>query len=153
HPGALGGGPQPGWHRARAEAGAAPRAHGAARPRPRDRAARDARATRGGAGGGARRARADRARAAHVDRPCAASRPGGADPLGEEEHHLMAVDKPTERAQEAIAGSARIAGERGNPVVEPDHLLAALLEAREGVVEPLLSKAGADLPALRAAVD
>jgi hypothetical protein len=39
----------------------------------------------------------------------------------------MAVDKPTERAQEAIAGSARIAAERGNPVVEPDHLLAALL--------------------------
>ena len=51
----------------------------------------------------------------------------------------MAVDKPTERAQEAIAGSARIAGERGNPVVEPDHLLAALLEAREGVVEPVLA--------------
>mgnify|MGYP000544532753 CR=1 FL=1 len=35
----------------------------------------------------------------------------------------MAVDKPTERAQEAIAGSAQIAAERGNPVVEPDHLL------------------------------
>ncbi len=65
----------------------------------------------------------------------------------------MAVDKPTERAQEAIAGSARIAAERGNPVVEPDHLLAALLEAREGIVEPVLGRAGADLPALRAAVD
>ena len=65
----------------------------------------------------------------------------------------MAVDKPTERAQEAIAGSARIAAERGNPVVEPDHLLAALLEAREGIVEPVLGRAGADLPGLRAAVD
>jgi ATP-dependent Clp protease ATP-binding subunit ClpB len=65
----------------------------------------------------------------------------------------MAVDKPTERAQEAIAGSARIAGERGNPVVEPDHLLAALLEAREGVVEPVLSRAGADLAGLRAAAE
>ena len=65
----------------------------------------------------------------------------------------MAVDKPTERAQEAIAASARIAGERGNPVVEPDHLLAALLEAREGVVEPVLQRAGADLGGLRAAVE
>ncbi len=65
----------------------------------------------------------------------------------------MAVDKPTERAQEAIAASARIAGDRGNPVVEPDHLLAALLEAREGVVEPVLQRAGADLTALRAATE
>jgi ATP-dependent Clp protease ATP-binding subunit ClpB len=65
----------------------------------------------------------------------------------------MAVDKPTERAQEAIAASARIAGERGNPVVEPDHLLAALLEAREGVVEPVLQRAGADLPGLRLAIE
>ncbi len=65
----------------------------------------------------------------------------------------MAVDKPTERAQEAIAVSARIAGERGNPVVEPDHLLAALLEAREGVVEPVLQRAGADMAGLRAAVE
>ncbi len=65
----------------------------------------------------------------------------------------MAVDKPTERAQEAIAASARIAGERGNPVVEPEHLLAALLEAREGVVEPILQRSGADLPGLRAATE
>ena len=65
----------------------------------------------------------------------------------------MAVDKPTERAHEAIAGSAGIAGERGNPVVEPDHLLAALLDAREGVVEPVLARAGADLAGLRAATE
>lgn len=64
----------------------------------------------------------------------------------------MPVDKPTERAQEAIAASARVAGERGNPVVEPDHLLQALLDAREGIVEPVLQRAGADLPGLRAAV-
>ncbi len=65
----------------------------------------------------------------------------------------MAVDKPTERAQEAIAGSARIAAERGNPVVEPDHLLMALLDAPEGVVEPVLRKAQADMPGLRAATE
>ena len=62
----------------------------------------------------------------------------------------MAVDKPTERAQEAIAESARLAADRGNQVVEPEHLLLALLDAREGVVEPVLQRAGADLPALRA---
>jgi ATP-dependent Clp protease ATP-binding subunit ClpB len=65
----------------------------------------------------------------------------------------MAVDKPTERAQEAIAGSARVAAERGNPVVEPDHLLLALLDAPEGVVEPVLRKAQADMPSLRAATE
>jgi ATP-dependent Clp protease ATP-binding subunit ClpB len=63
----------------------------------------------------------------------------------------MAVDKPTERSQEAIAESARLAGDRGNQVVEPEHLLLALLDAREGVVEPVLERAGADMPALRAA--
>ena len=36
-------------------------------------------------------------------------------------------------------------------MVEPEHLLLALLDAREGVVEPLLQRAGADMPALRAA--
>ncbi len=63
----------------------------------------------------------------------------------------MAVDKPTEKAQEAIAESARLAGDRGNQAVEPEHLLLALLDAREGVVEPVLQRAGADLPGLRAA--
>ena len=59
----------------------------------------------------------------------------------------MAVDTPTQRAQEAIAESARLAGDRGNQVVEPEHLLLALLDAREGVVDPLLQRAGADMPA------
>ncbi len=65
----------------------------------------------------------------------------------------MAVDKPTERAQEAIAASASLAAERGNPVVEPDHLLMALLDAPEGVVEPVLRKAQADMSGLRAATE
>ncbi|MGD9695983.1 MAG: ATP-dependent chaperone ClpB [Thermoleophilia bacterium] len=63
----------------------------------------------------------------------------------------MAIDTPTERAQEAIAASARIAEERGNQIIEPEHLLAALLDAREGIVEPVLQRAGADTAALRAA--
>ena len=63
----------------------------------------------------------------------------------------MAVDKPTERAQEALAGAARVAEERGNQVIEPEHLLLALLDAREGVVGPVLERAGADPGALRTA--
>ncbi|HMM49884.1 MAG TPA: Clp protease N-terminal domain-containing protein, partial [Miltoncostaeaceae bacterium] len=64
----------------------------------------------------------------------------------------MAIDKPTEKAREAIEASARIAGEHRNQIVEPEHLLLALLDAREGVVEPVLSAAGVNLPTLRAAV-
>ena len=91
------------------------------------------------AGGRPRRARADRARRARGHRAGArATRPSWRATRTTEDD-LMAVDKPTERAQEAIAASARIAGDRGNPVVEPEHLLAALLEAREGVVEPVLA--------------
>jgi ATP-dependent Clp protease ATP-binding subunit ClpB len=71
--------------------------------------------------------------------------------MDDEEERLMAVDKPTERAQEALAGAARVAEERGNQVIEPEHLLLALLDAREGVVGPVLERAGADPAALRAA--
>ena len=64
----------------------------------------------------------------------------------------MAVDRPTEKAKEAIEASAGIAAERGNQIVEPEHLLLALIDAREGVVDPVLSKAGASAALLRAEV-
>jgi ATP-dependent Clp protease ATP-binding subunit ClpB len=63
----------------------------------------------------------------------------------------MAVDQPTVRAQEALAAAAALAEERGHQAMEPEHLLLALLDAREGVVVPVLERAGADLAALRAA--
>ena len=63
----------------------------------------------------------------------------------------MAVDKPTVRAQEALAAAAALAGERAHQAIEPPHLLLALLDAREGVVAPVLERAGADLAGLRAA--
>ncbi len=62
----------------------------------------------------------------------------------------MAVDQYTDRAQEAIAAAQALAQEREQQIVEPEHLLVALLDAREGVVAPLLERAGADLTALRA---
>jgi ATP-dependent Clp protease ATP-binding subunit ClpB len=63
----------------------------------------------------------------------------------------MAVDKPTERAQQALAGATRIAESNGNQVIEPVHLLDALLSEADGIVAPLLEKAGAQLPDLAAA--
>jgi ATP-dependent Clp protease ATP-binding subunit ClpB len=63
----------------------------------------------------------------------------------------MPVDRPTVRAQEALAAASSLAEERGNPLIEPEHLLLALLDQRESVVGPVLDKAGADMAGLRAA--
>ena len=65
----------------------------------------------------------------------------------------MAVDKPTERAQEALAGALRQAADRHHQLVEPEHLLLALLEQREGIVTPLLEQAGVSLDTLRQAAE
>jgi len=62
----------------------------------------------------------------------------------------VAVDQYTVRAQEAIAAAQALAQEREQQIIEPAHLLVALLNAREGIVSPLLERAGADVTALRA---
>ena len=51
-------------------------------------------------------------------------------------------DKMTVKSQEAVQAAATMAGENGNPEVLPMHLLAALLEDREGIVLPVLEKIG-----------
>jgi ATP-dependent Clp protease ATP-binding subunit ClpB len=51
-------------------------------------------------------------------------------------------EKLTAKSQEAIQSAASMANENGNPEVLPLHLLAALLEDREGVVLPVLEGAG-----------
>jgi ATP-dependent Clp protease ATP-binding subunit ClpB len=51
-------------------------------------------------------------------------------------------DKLTTKSQEAVQAAASSAAENGNPEVLPMHLLAALLEDREGVVLPVLEGAG-----------
>ncbi|HEY5197868.1 MAG TPA: ATP-dependent chaperone ClpB [Solirubrobacteraceae bacterium] len=56
----------------------------------------------------------------------------------------MQADRFTIRAQEAVAAAARLAQERRNPQVTPEHLLAGLLEDREGIVVSVLRKLGAD---------
>jgi ATP-dependent Clp protease ATP-binding subunit ClpB len=56
----------------------------------------------------------------------------------------MQADRFTIRAQEALAAAARLAQEARNPQVSPEHLLAGLLEDRDGIVASVLRKLGAD---------
>ncbi|HYL12999.1 MAG TPA: ATP-dependent chaperone ClpB [Terriglobales bacterium] len=51
-------------------------------------------------------------------------------------------DKFTVKAQEAVQHANDIASEHGNPELMPLHLLAALVEDREGIVPPVLEKVG-----------
>ena len=65
----------------------------------------------------------------------------------------MNVDKMTERVREALNDAFSRALRERNPNVEPEHVLAALLDQAQGIVPGLLSKAGVDLPAFKARVD
>jgi ATP-dependent Clp protease ATP-binding subunit ClpB len=51
-------------------------------------------------------------------------------------------DRFTLKAQQAVQRSTELASENGNPEVLPTHLLAALLEDKEGIVPPVLEKIG-----------
>ena len=57
----------------------------------------------------------------------------------------MNVDKMTERVREALNDAFSRALRERNPHVEPEHVLAALLDQSQGIVSALLSKAGVDV--------
>nr|PZN62443.1 MAG: ATP-dependent chaperone ClpB [Pseudomonadota bacterium] len=61
----------------------------------------------------------------------------------------MRNDRLTSRFQEALADAQSLAVGRDNQIIEPAHLLYALLEQQGGTLRPLLAKAGANLPKLR----
>jgi ATP-dependent Clp protease ATP-binding subunit ClpB len=61
-------------------------------------------------------------------------------------------DKFTVKSQEALQGAQGLATENGNPEVLPPHLMAALLDDREGVVLPVLEKVGVAVGPLLGAV-
>ena len=65
----------------------------------------------------------------------------------------MRFDRFTIKSQEALQAAQHLAETRGNPEIEPLHLLSALLEQEEGVVPPLLRRLGADLAALGADIE
>ena len=56
----------------------------------------------------------------------------------------MNINKYTEKAQEAVAAAIELAQQSNNPQIEPEHLLVALVEQREGIVPELLRKMSVD---------
>ncbi len=62
-------------------------------------------------------------------------------------------DKLTVKSQEAVQAAQSHAAENGNPEVLPLHLMAALLEDREGVVIPVLEKVGVPVEQLLSGVN
>ncbi|HEX3870364.1 MAG TPA: ATP-dependent chaperone ClpB [Pirellulales bacterium] len=62
-------------------------------------------------------------------------------------------DKLTIKAQEALQRAQSLAADRGNPQIEPLHLLAALIGEDEGIVRPILDKIGANRGQLEKIID
>jgi ATP-dependent Clp protease ATP-binding subunit ClpB len=56
----------------------------------------------------------------------------------------MRFDRFTIRGQEAVQEAIGLAEKNQNQQVEPEHLLAAMLQQAEGVVKPVLGKIGAN---------
>ena len=65
----------------------------------------------------------------------------------------MQIDRFTTMSQEALQAAAGLAASRSNTEVQPEHLLAVLLEQSEGVVPPALRKAGASPEEIRRTVN
>ncbi|MGZ6312407.1 MAG: Clp protease N-terminal domain-containing protein, partial [Candidatus Limnocylindrales bacterium] len=61
----------------------------------------------------------------------------------------MKLERYTARAQQAILTAQRLASEAESPVLDAEHLLAALLEDDQGVPAATLRRLGVDLPRLR----
>jgi len=61
----------------------------------------------------------------------------------------MRMDKLTSRFQEALSDAQSLAVGRDHNVIEPVHLLTALLEQQGGSTRPLLAQAGVNVPLLR----
>ncbi len=64
---------------------------------------------------------------------------------------MIRSDRLTVKASEAVQGATRIAQSRGNPIVNDAHLFMALIDQEEGIVGPVLQKAGLNLTELRQA--
>ena len=60
----------------------------------------------------------------------------------------MRFDRFTIRGQEAVQEAIGVAEKAENQQVEPEHLLAAMLEQKEGVLKPILGKIGANANAI-----
>src|ERR1043165_5831874 len=61
----------------------------------------------------------------------------------------MRMDKLTSRFQQALADAQSLAVGRDHNMLEPAHLMAALLDPQGGSTAPLLAQAGVNVAALR----
>jgi ATP-dependent Clp protease ATP-binding subunit ClpB len=62
----------------------------------------------------------------------------------------MQIDKLTSKFQEALGAAQSLAVGRDHQVIEPAHLLLALLNQQGGTVKPLLAQSGVNVPAYQA---
>src|SRR5437867_270480 len=65
----------------------------------------------------------------------------------------MRFDRLTTKSQEALAAAQERADRAGHPGIEPEHLLAELLEQKEGAVRPILEAARIPLDRLQKALE
>jgi ATP-dependent Clp protease ATP-binding subunit ClpB len=65
----------------------------------------------------------------------------------------MRLDKLTTKFQQALADAQSLAIGHDNQMIEPQHLLLALLQQDDGATSSLLAQAGANVQALKAALD
>src|SRR5437867_7461262 len=63
---------------------------------------------------------------------------------------MIQPDRLTVKAAEALQQAAALARSKGNPVINDAHLFYALLQQEEGIVVPLLQKAGLNVTQLQA---
>jgi ATP-dependent Clp protease ATP-binding subunit ClpB len=61
----------------------------------------------------------------------------------------MQLDRFTQKAQEAIVAAQKLAETLQSPILDAEHVLAALVEPDDGVPAETLRRLGVDLPALR----
>ena len=66
---------------------------------------------------------------------------------------MLRSDRLTLKAAEVVQRAVAMATDRGNPVVNDAHLFAALLADDEGIVVPILQKAGVNVTELRTATE
>jgi ATP-dependent Clp protease ATP-binding subunit ClpB len=64
--------------------------------------------------------------------------------MGPRDDTEMNINKYTEKAREAVAAAIELARQHNNPQLEPEHLLQALVEQREGIVPELVRKMNVD---------
>jgi ATP-dependent Clp protease ATP-binding subunit ClpB len=65
----------------------------------------------------------------------------------------MNLNKFTIKSQEALQNAQEIASSYGNQLLEPEHLLAALVQDGQGTVVPILQKIGVNLSTIRIKVN